>query len=255
VPASSPAKTVNRDFRPKRKIMLEEAPNLEFVGEGGEFKYGTMAESKETIILQTFGKIFAMSRHMQVNDDLGAFTDVPRSFGVAARDFENSALVAKIIANPTMSDGIALFNTAHGNTSPGPAINITSLSVARVAMRKQKGLSGRLIDVTPRFVLVPPELETAAEHQLADLQATQSDNVNPFSNLTLVVEPRLKSPTRWYVVADPALVDGLEYACLEGAPGPQIETRVGFEVDGIQIKVRLDFGCAWIDHRSWHRVG
>jgi hypothetical protein len=67
--------------------MLEETPNLEFVGEGGEFKYGTMAESKETIILQTFGKIFAMFRQMQVNDDLGAFTDVPRSFGVAARDF------------------------------------------------------------------------------------------------------------------------------------------------------------------------
>jgi phage major head subunit gpT-like protein len=172
------------------------APNLEFVGEGGEFKHGTMAESQETIILQTFGKIFAMSRQSLVNDDLGAFTDEPRLFGVAAREFEDSALVAKIIANPVMSDGIAVFDTAHGNTSTGPAINIASLSVARVSMRKQKGSSGMPIDVTPRFVLVPPELETAAEQQLTELQATQSDNVNPFAKLTLVVEPRLTSATR-----------------------------------------------------------
>ena len=31
--------------------------------------------------------------------------------------------------------------------------------------------------------------------------------------------------------------------------------RARFEVDGVQMKVRLDFGCGWIDHRGWFRVG
>ena len=69
------------------------------------------------------------------------------------------------------------------------------------------------------------------------------------------MEPRLTDPAAWYLAADPSVIDGLEYAYLEGAPGPQIETRQGFEVDGVQIKVRLDFGCGWIDFRGWHKVG
>jgi hypothetical protein len=112
-----------------------------------------------------------------------------------------------------------------------------------------------LIDVTPRFVLVPPDLETDMEKALSAIQATKTNDVNPFAALSLVVEPRLASATKWYVVADPAMVDGLEFAYLEGAPGPQIESKVGFEVDGVQTKVRLDFGCGWIDHRGWYRVG
>ncbi len=118
-----------------------------------------------------------------------------------------------------------------------------------------RGLGGGLIDVTPRFVLVPPELETVAEMVLAEIAATKTADVNPFSKLSLLVEPRLTSPAQWYVVADPASAEGLEYAYLEGAPGPQIETRAGFEVDGVQIRVRLDFGAGWVDHRAWHRVG
>jgi len=50
-------------------------------------------------------------------------------------------------------------------------------------------------------------------------------------------------------------MDGLEYSYLEGASGLQIETRVGFEVDSVQMKLRLDFGCGWLDHRGWVRVG
>ena len=46
-----------------------------------------------------------------------------------------------------------------------------------------------------------------------------------------------------------------DYGEAAGAPGPQVETRAGFEVDGVQTKVRLDFGAGWVDYRGWHRVG
>jgi len=63
---------------------------------------------------------------------------------------------------------------------------------------------------------------------------------------------RLPSAARWYVAADPAQVEGLEYAYLQGEEGPQVETKAGFEVDGMQFKVRLDFGAAFLDCRSWY---
>lgn len=247
--------TTARDFRPNRKLKLGEASTLLKVLEGGEFTSGTMADAQESYSLETFGRIFGVSRQVLVNDDLGAFTEQPRRMGIAARAFENDQLTAKIIANPNMSDGVALFHATHGNLGTAGAISVTTLTAARLAMRKQKGLSGMLIDVTPRYLLVPPDLETIAEQQLTALQATTTADVNPFAKLTLVVEPRLTSATEWYLVADPATIDGLEYAYLEGAPGPQIETRVGFEVDAVQVKVRLDFGCGWIDHRGWYRNG
>lgn len=249
-----------RDFRPKRSLMLGEGPELEKVAEAGEFRHGTIEESEETYSLATFGKIFAISRQALVNDDLGAFVQVPSRLGTASRAFEAAQLVAKITGNPEMSDGIAVFDAAgHGNQKAAAGQTLahikTDLTAARLAMRKQVGLSGMLIDVTPRYVLAPPDLETLMEQALSEVQATKTDEVNPFAALSLVVEPRLTSATQWYVAADPGAVDGLEYSYLEGAPGPQVESKVGFEVDGVQMKVRLDFGCGWLDHRGWFRVG
>ncbi len=95
----------------------------------------------------------------------------------------------------------------------GGALSETTLSAARLAMRKQKGLAKRPINVTPKFLIVPLELETTAEKLLASIQATTSGDVNPFAGkLELLVEARLTSTTRWYVTADPAMIEGLEYA-------------------------------------------
>lgn len=244
-----------RDFRLKRKLQLGDAPALEQVNEAGEFKHGTIDEAQETYRIATFGKIIGITRQALINDDLGAFTDLPRKMGIAARAFENDFIVNMILSNPAMSDGNAVFSAAHGNITAAYAFDTLTLSAARTAMRRQKGLGGMLIDVTPRYLLVPPELETVGEKLIAEITATTTDDVNPFSKLSLLVEPRLTDDEQFYIAADPASVDGLEYAYLEGAPGPQTETRAGFEVDGVQTKIRLDFGAGWIDHRGWYRVG
>ena len=54
----------------------------------------------------------------------------------------------------------------------------------------------------------------------------------------------------WYTAADPSAIDTIEYCYLEGQPGVYIETRQGFEVDGVEIKARLDFAAAANDHRG-----
>jgi hypothetical protein len=113
-------------------------------------------------------------------------------------------------------------------------------------------LGGGLIDVTPWALLIPSDIETACEKVLATIAPTTTDDVNPWTSLRLVVEPRFTDAYRWYLVANPASADGLEYAYLAGATGPQVESQAGFRIDGVEIKVRLDFGAGFVDHRSWY---
>lgn len=249
--------TTARDFRAVNKIMLGEAPLLEKLNEHGEIKAGTMAEAREAYKVETWARKIGITRQVLVNDDLGAFADLARRMGQAAAETEARILVTLLEAGsgngPTLSDGKTLFHADHGNKAgTGSVISDATLSAARLALRTQKGVEDRTIRVTPRNLLVPPALETTAEKWLASIAPATAADVNPFSgSLSLVVEPRLSSATRWYVTADPGEIDGLEFAYLSGAEGPQVESRSGWDVDGVEIRVILDFGAGFIDHRGW----
>ncbi len=249
--------TSARDFRSVNKIMLGEAPLLEKLNEHGEIKAGTMAEAREAYKIETWAKKIGITRQVLVNDDLGAFSDLARRMGQGAAETEARILVTLLEANsgngPTLSDTKALFHVDHGNkAASGAVISDATLSAARLALRTQKGIDGRIIRVTPKNLLVPPALETVAEKWLATIAPATAADVNPFSGaMSLVVEPRLSSATRWYVTADPGEIDGLEFAYLSGNEGPQVESRSGWDVDGVEIRVILDFGAGFIDHRGW----
>jgi phage head maturation protease len=249
--------TSARDFRSVNKIMLGEAPLLEKLNEHGEIKAGTMAEAREAYKIETWAKKIGITRQVLVNDDLGAFSDLARRMGQGAAETEARILVTLLEANsgngPTLSDTKALFHVDHGNKAgTGAVISDATLSAARLALRTQKGIDGRIIRVTPKNLLVPPALETLAEKWLATIAPATAADVNPFSGaMSLVVEPRLSSATRWYVTADPGEIDGLEFAYLSGNEGPQVESRSGWDVDGVEIRVILDFGAGFIDHRGW----
>lgn len=247
------------DFRTIRPIRLGEFPTLSEVAEGGEITHGTINEQAESYAVKTFARIFSITRKAIVNDDLSAFSTLPRSAAQAAIELEARTLTNLLTSNsgagPTMSDTVALFHADHGNLAgSGAAIGDSTLSAARLAMRSQTGLDETtLIDVQPAFLIVPAALETTAQKYLATIQPTTASTVNPFSNsLQLLVEPRLDaiSATRWYVAADPGMAPVLEYAHLAGAEGPQVETRLGWEIDGLEIKVRLDFGAGAVDWRG-----
>ena len=116
-------------------------------------------------------------------------------------------------------------------TSPAPpaAIGEASVSAARLAMRSQTGITGERISVTPKYLVVGPEIETEAEKFLATINPTSTDDVNPFAGkLTLAVEPRI-SGDDWYIFASPSEAPVLLLGHLASAPGPQISSaaRVG----------------------------
>jgi hypothetical protein len=243
------------DFKTISRTALGDAPSLEKVNEHGEYKYGAVSEGREQYAVASYGKIVALTRQTIINDDLSAFTRLPEMFGRAAADLESDTVWGILTANAAMADGVALFHANHGNLPTGAAISVTQLGVARAAMRIQAGLDGRKINVAPRYLLVPAALETLAQQYTSQAYAANvQTSINPFAGaLQVLAEPRLDaaSTTAWYVAADPMQIDTIEYAYLEGNQGVYLETKEGWEVDGVEFKARLDFGAKAIDHRGF----
>lgn len=61
------------DFKNVYGISLSEAPDLDLVGENGEYKTGQLKDSQESYSIGKYGKILALTLEMIVNDDLRAF--------------------------------------------------------------------------------------------------------------------------------------------------------------------------------------
>uniref|UniRef100_UPI0038D073B0 phage major capsid protein n=1 Tax=Falsiroseomonas sp. TaxID=2870721 RepID=UPI0038D073B0 len=79
-----------RDFKPHRHLRVGDFPTLLPLLENGEIQAGTMSESQEIVLLQTFARRIRVTRPMLVNDDLGAFTDFASMIGRRVADFENA---------------------------------------------------------------------------------------------------------------------------------------------------------------------
>jgi hypothetical protein len=243
------------DFKQISRTQLGDAPNLLPVGESGEIKRGSIGEGAEKYQLATYARIVAISRQTIVNDDMQAFTRIPEAFGRAAADLESDVVWGIVTGNAAMADGVALFHADHGNLLAGAAISVASIGAARTAMRLQKNLASRPINLTPKFLLVPAALETLAQQMVTATTVvyTKAADTNPFAGSTQVLaEPRLDavSASNWYMAADPASIDTIEYSYLEGREGVFLETRTGFDVDGLELKARLDFAAKAIDHRG-----
>lgn len=246
------------DFKTLSRVALSDAPALETVNEHGEFKRGAFTDGKETYQLVTVGKIIGLTRQVIVNDDMQAFTRVPALFGAAAANYESDTVYGVLTANAALSDSVALFHANHSNlTGTGTAISVASLDVGRAAMRVQKTPQGVVMNLGPKFLIVPAAKETLAnQYTSGDFVSAKSSDINPFKgSLQVIVEGRLdaSSATAWYLAADPNQIDTIEYCYLDGQDGVYIETRNGFEVDGVEIKARLDFAAKAIDYRGLYK--
>lgn len=117
-------------------------------------------------------------------------------------------------------------------------------------LRLQKEEDGGLILQEPANLVVPVALEMTARQLVASFVANTADTVQPY-RLGVVVEPRLDvaSKSAWYLVAGNQ--SALEYGYLDGTQGVQITQREGFEIDGLEVKARLDFGCGWVAPVGW----
>ncbi len=253
--------TVN-DFREKHLYRLGDAPSLKPLGENGEYKAGTFSEAKESYAIDTFARKIAFTRKMLINDDMSALDRVPRMFGPAGARLENDIVWGLLLnydfinnkaADHKMADGKALFDAAHGNllTGAGSALSKDALTALRKLGRKQKTLDGQFMNVEYNAIAVPEDLETTVEDLLLPrIVAAKVEDQAPRQKMDIIVEPRLAvvSDKAWYAFS--RMMDTFEYAYLSGEEEMYTEVVTSTDVDGLEVKVRKDFGAGLVDWRG-----
>lgn len=250
------------NFKSIDVIQLSALPDLLKVNEGGEIKYGSISDGVVSYKVLTYARAIGITRQTIVNDDLRALERVTTGFAGSASRLENRTVYAQITSNPAMPDGKNLFDVAHGNlTAAAAAISAASLGVGRTSMRLQKGLQKEELNLTPSFLILPATQEQLAyQYTSANYVPAKQSDTNEFrAGGRTAVEPIVEaildgvSTKDWYMAADSGQVDTVEYCYLDGAEGPQISSRLGFTVDGVEVKASLDFAAATIDWRGLYK--
>lgn len=237
------------DFKEKSILRVSEADDLEEVKEEGEYRDSTLDESQEKYKLSIFGRTFSVGYRAIINDDLDAIRKQPDRFGKAASRLLNLLVFKNILeANPTMGDAKALFHADHGNLG-NAALAEASLTAAITAMRNQTDEKGNKIVVTPRYLVVPNELEWTARKLLQSAQvpsagnaaasfAPNDDNVLRDVGLVPIICPWLTDANDWYLIADPATIDTIEVGFLRGvgeAPQLFLKSPGWTTISGMQV--------------------
>lgn len=256
------AKADLNDFKVADRYRLTDVGDLEQVAPDGKIKHGSLGEEKATNKLETYAKMFSLTRQMIYNDDLGAFLRVPAYMGGRAARKVDQLFFTRLQANPTQADGKALFHADHGNylTGTTSALQLSSLKKGVELFRKQKDADRQPINVMPKYLVVPADLEIDAEEIVNGLQvvvAGATDVARPAFNalsrygLQVVGSPYLASATGWYLFAEPATLPAFEIGYLRGKRAPTVERgNVDFDELGISWRVYFDVGVREQDTRG-----
>lgn len=256
------------DFKEASLVQVGEAPGLLEVGEGAEYKFGTVGEGREKWRVYKFGRMIKFTMELLINDDTRALRRMPGAFGEAAADLEGDAVYYQLMKNAALqNDGIALFHASHNNLGTTAAISNTTLEELWELMTLQTGLSGeRVISVRPRWLLVPPAIyHTALQYTNPQMFSPTTLAETPTAITTIwtaVPEHRLQtgvtyrgdtvagSSTAYYGIGEGPGVEHVVYGYLAGAETPRTETRDGWYVDGVEMKVSHTFGAKAVDFRG-----
>lgn len=258
-------RTTVTDFRDKNMYSLGDAPSLLPLGDNGEYKAGKFSEGKESYSIATFARKIGFTRRMLINDDMSALDMMPASFGAAGSRLESDIVWGLILnydfqkntaASIVMNDGNPLFHSSHKNllSAAGSDMSLTGLSNLRKLGRKQKTLDGNHMNLEFTTIVVPSDLETPAEQVLVNnFTAITAGTTNSFTRkMNVRVEPRLDvvSTVEWYAFANYLQMPTFEYAYLSGDEEMMIEVNTKTDIDGMEIKVRKDFGAGLPEYRG-----
>lgn len=260
--------------------------NLPVVKERGEYKSDKLSDGKYTINVQKYGRTFGLSWEAVINDDLGAFSDVPDRLANAALRTEYIQAV-KLFVSST-GPNATLFSTSQAHPIDGGTVTnkgtltlngataIDNIATTITAMRKQYDEDGEPIMITRFHMVVPPDLEVAALKALSsnaliaigqgNSAAVQTnENIVAKFPITLHVNPYLPlvdtthGTTTWYVFADPT-ADGpaVQLNFLRGHESPELVQKMSDKITlggGAVSPLEGDFDSDSMQWRVRHIVG
>jgi HK97 family phage prohead protease len=243
-----------RDFREFRFLQFAGIASMERIPEGGPIPMAPPAERGEAGSVATYAVQLPITRQALVNDDLGALDQV-NLFANGVIATEAAQFVTMFATNgagwgPTLTDGVPLFHADHGNVASG-AVGTTGISAGRIVMRAQTDANDNLVAPSPRYLLVGPAGETAAEqalNQIAVVSTSESSRPVFAGRMEHTVEPRL-SGAPWFLFADPSQAPVIALVTLEGSNGsPTITRHETSNFDGLNWKLVHDFAVVPVSH-------
>jgi hypothetical protein len=251
------------DFKEVTRYRLTGNGVFEKVGPDGELKHATLSEQAYTNRVETFGRIFALTRQMIINDDLGAFLQIPRIIGRMSALKREEAVFELLLSNPGSFFSVGNVNFISGVDT---ALSIDSLTKAEQTFMDQTDSDGKPILISPAVLLVPTSLKVTAQQLMTETRVNETTDANkpkPANNPHAgkwkpVASPYLNaqgisggSAKAWYLFANPADVAAIEIAYLRGRRVPTIESgETNFNTLGMQWRGYFDFGVAMQDHRA-----
>lgn len=245
------------DFRPHHRIRNGTLSRLDRVPENAEYinKPITDAE-KESIEAETFGNTINISRKMIINDNLGGFLDLVQRLGRACARGIEIDVFALLASNPIMGDGVALFDAAHGNIGAGGATTTATMDALRQLMALQKDKdSNDYLNLRPAILLSSIARESGhklindAQYDPSVSNKTFLPNICRNMFKKVIGSPRL-SGNPFYLFADPNEEPTLEVVFLNGEETPFMDQQEGFRVDGMEWKIRHDYGVGAVGWRG-----
>jgi len=257
------AETDVNDFKEVTRYRLTGNGVFEKVGPDGELKHAGLSEQAYKNKVETFGRMISLTRQMMINDDLGAFLQIPRLIGRMSALKREEAVFELLLSNPSN-----FFDATNKNLLIGAdtGLSIDALTKAEQVFLDQTDSEGKPVLLSPSVLLVPSSLKVSAQVLMTETRVNETTDtnkpkpaVNPHAGKWKpVASPYLNaqgitggSAKAWYLLANPADVAAIEIAYLRGKRTPTIESgETDFNTLGMQWRGYFDFGVAMQDHRA-----
>lgn len=264
------SQTSTTDFKQFDRYRLTESGLFEEVGATGEIKSSTMTEELLQNQVKQYGRMFAISRVMLINDDLGAMLQVPRLLGrMASHTLEQTIITTLVNASTGAANSNFFYSNSSAKKKPNyatgaeTALDIDSLSTAYELFLNQVDSDGKPVMIEPSLLLVTTANAVQAGKLYNDgsYRFTGSDIKETIDNqwrgrFSPLISPYLgtlgstPSTTQWYLLPAPTDTAVINVAFLRGQSTPTIQqSEVDFNQLGVQMRGVFDFGVALWDQR------
>ena len=242
-------------------VRLFGVATLDVVNKGAAYTELAQNDEEETAAFVKRGNIIAVPLEDLMTDKLQYFRTIPRRLSDTWYN-TLSALTSGVFTvnsatGPVLSDGGALFNATAATSAGGhanlltTALSFTNFGTARTAQRKQTNQPlgvGRRLQINPAFLLVPDDLESAA-NQIAGseyIPGSANNDINPYyKKFEPIPVPDFTDVNDWALVGDPKQFPAIWHIFPTGGRTPQLFTAddevagAMFTNDTIRYKCRM----------------
>lgn len=263
------------DFRAVKRFAMDGVDGaLDKVAEAAEASQSALTETKYDYAVEVYERKVVFSLEAMVNDDLGAFRDIPDRLAVAARRTEEK-LAAGLFASSSGPDA-TFYSAGNKNiVTSNPVLSIEGLETAYGVLGNMVDANGEPIVIDAAVLVVPPALKVTANNIIHGQQLWTQGSGGGTSNqhlvapnwiqndVTVAVNPYLpiinttSGDKAWYLFAAPGVSrPALEIGFLQGMNGPFIAQKApNSTIHAGALPFNVDFDTRAVEFKVIHVTG